>query len=260
MAITRKETWVSAICIQLYMRRIGTAGWSVPMGTMGEGTHLRRYSRVLSCCEINSTFYRAHRSTTWAKWARDTPTDFRFSIKAPKTITHEQKLCNTEHLLKFFLEQIEPLGEKAGPILFQLPPSLTFDPALAEEFLAMLRSLYKMDAALEPRHATWFTPSANALLKKQAIVRVAADPPEAAPQAAVPGGCASFVYYRLHGSPRTYYSSYTDDSLIALAAKIKNRKRAWVIFDNTALAYAYDNAVRLQKWSARGLVPPPRHK
>jgi uncharacterized protein YecE (DUF72 family) len=226
--------------------RIGTVGWSVPAKPKGEGTHLYHYSRRLPCVEINSTFYRTHRSATWAKWAAETPADFRFSIKAPKSVTHEAKLHNSEPILKAFFEQIEPVREKAGPILFQLPPSLAFDNALAEDFFIMLRTLYDRELVLEPRHASWFTSSVNILLKKHMIARVAADPPKGAAEAAEPGGDQRLTYYRLHGYPRIYYSSYDDDFLATLAAKVKEHKNAWIIFDNTALSHAYSNAIRLK--------------
>jgi uncharacterized protein YecE (DUF72 family) len=148
------------------MHWIGTAGWSVSAGEIKQGTHLHRYSRIFSCVEINSSFYRPHRASTWAKWAQETPSHFRFSIKAPKTITHERKLRNTTHLLEAFFEQIQPMGEKAGPVLFQLPPSLSFELAVADDFFSSLRTLYKGQVVLEPRHATWFTDSVNMLLKK----------------------------------------------------------------------------------------------
>ena len=150
-------------------------------------------------------------------------------------------------MLCAFLQQIEPLQEKAGPILFQLPPSLDFDAAVAEDFFAALRKLYSREAALEPRHESWFTPPADTLLRKYAIARVAADPPKGALQAAQPGGDLDLVYYRLHGAPRTYYSSYEDGFLAMLAAGISLQKNAWVIFDNTALSHAYANALSLQR-------------
>jgi uncharacterized protein YecE (DUF72 family) len=229
------------------MQRTGTAGWSLPSNPEEQGTRLQRYSRALPCVEINSTFYRAHRCTTWARWAAETPADFRFSIKAPKAVTHEAKLLNSQSLLKGFLQQIEPLQEKAGPLLFQLPPSLGFDAEVAKKFFAALRKLYRGEAVLEPRHESWFTPRADTLLRKHAIARVAADPPKGAPQAAQPGGCLNLVYYRLHGAPRTYYSSYEDGVLAILAAGISLHKNAWVIFDNTALSHAYANALSLQR-------------
>jgi uncharacterized protein YecE (DUF72 family) len=228
------------------MHRTGTAGWSLPIKPE-PGSHLYHYSRTLGCVEINSSFYRAHRASTWARWASETPEEFRFSIKAPKTITHEAKLRNAEVLLKAFLQQMEPIQEKAGPILFQLPPSLEFEPALAGDFLSSLRKFYKGDAALEPRHVTWFTADVDDLLKKYRIARVAADPPKGSPGAGEPGGAMHFAYYRLHGSPRTYYSSYEDPFLSRLAARVKALKNAWIIFDNTALSYAYPNALSFQK-------------
>jgi uncharacterized protein YecE (DUF72 family) len=229
------------------MHRTGTAGWSLPIKPSKPGSHLYHYSRTLGCVEINSSFYRPHRASTWARWASETPPDFRFSIKAPRTITHEAKLRKAEVLLKAFLEQIEPLQEKAGPILFQLPPSFEFEAALAGEFLALLRTLYKGDAALEPRHATWFTEDVEDLLKKYMIPRVAADPPKGSPDAGRPGGAMHFAYYRFHGSPRTYYSNYDDPFLSGLAARVKTLKDAWIIFDNTALSHAYPNALSFQK-------------
>jgi uncharacterized protein YecE (DUF72 family) len=233
------------------MYRVGTAGWSLPTKPKQEGTHLYHYSRRLPCTEVNSSFYRPHRATTWAKWAAETPVDFRFSIKAPKSITHEAKLRDTQPLLKAFLEQIEPIGTKVGPILFQLPPSLAFDPVLAKDFLATLRTLYRGEAVLEPRHATWFTLSVDALLNSYSIARAAADPPKGATEAAGPGGDLSLVYYRLHGSPRIYYSNYEDHFLAQFVSVIKAHKNAWVIFDNTALSHAYSNALHLRKLIAK---------
>ena len=228
------------------MIRVGTAGWSLPAKPEGEGTHLRHYARTLGCAEINSSFYRPHRASTWAKWAAETPKDFRFSIKAPKAITHEAKLRDAGSLLKEFLEQIAPMGKKTGPILFQLPPSLAFDASLAEDFLGTVRDQYRGEVALEPRNASWFTDEVKATLAKNHVARVAADPPKGDPRAAEPGGATRLVYYRLHGSPRIYYSAYEDEFLDALAGKLRGHRNAWVIFDNTVLSHAYRNAMSLQ--------------
>jgi uncharacterized protein YecE (DUF72 family) len=237
------------------MHRVGTAGWSLRAKPKEEGSHLYHYSRTLRCVEINSSFYRAHRANTWGRWAAETPAEFRFSLKAPRSITHEAGLRDTEPLVKAFLEQLEPIREKAGPILFQLPPALALDPVIAEDFLAMLRSLYRGEAVLEPRHASWFTPSVERLLNKYGVARAAADPPKGAPEAAEPGGYRSLIYYRLHGSPRTYYSNYEDGFLRDLAARIQSRENVWVIFDNTALSHAYSNALHLQALIAEAWKP-----
>jgi len=100
---------------------------------------------------------------------------------------------------------------------------------------------------LEPRHATWFTADVHDLLKSHMIARVAADPPKGSAEAGKPGGAMHFAYYRLHGSPRTYYSNYEDPFLSSLAESVKTLKNSWIIFDNTALSHAYPNALSFQK-------------
>jgi uncharacterized protein YecE (DUF72 family) len=106
---------------------IGTAGWSIPgihaQHFATEGSHLIRYARKLNCAEINSSFYREHKIETYRKWAAAVPHDFRFAVKAPRTITHEGELrVHGQEALKRFLEQTAALGEKRGPVLLQVPP------------------------------------------------------------------------------------------------------------------------------------------
>ncbi|MBS1816030.1 MAG: DUF72 domain-containing protein [Acidobacteria bacterium] len=227
--------------------RIGTAGWSVHKEhRVEEGSHLEQYARVFDAVEINSTFYRPHREATWRKWAASVPDEFRFAVKAPQTITHDAQLHDTRILLEAFRDQVSVLGEKLGPVLFQLPPKLVFDREGANAFFADVRAYFAGEVVLEPRHASWFTAEVDSLLKQHGVARVAADPPKGSPAAAEPGGDLSFAYYRLHGSPRVYYSSYGPEFLEDLARKIA-RCDAWVIFDNTTLAHAYLNALSLKK-------------
>ena len=236
------------------MLRIGTAGWTIRREHQdrlaGAGSHLARYATRFNAVEINSSFYRPHRPATYARWARETPDGFSFAVKMPRTVTHNAKLKGAEELLARFLGECGALGEKLGCILIQLPPSLVFDAGAAKQFFAGLRETYAGAAALEPRHASWFTKPAEAMLVRFRIARVAADPiPAKMAQigaAAEPGGFQGFAYRRLHGSPRIYYSDYDDDFLRALAAHLKVAGRdAWCIFDNTALGYATQNALAL---------------
>jgi uncharacterized protein YecE (DUF72 family) len=231
--------------------RIGTAGWSIPRESFShfitDGTHLERYSQTLNCCEINSSFYRPHRHGTWERWAKSVPDEFRFSVKAPKAITHQARLNCGLDLLSPFLEQIVFLGDKLGPVLFQLPPSLEFDETTARKFLSLLRANYSGDVVWEPRHSTWFNDQSNQLLEEFCIARVAADP-ACVPAAARPGGFAGVVYFRLHGSPRLYYSEYTQSFLDNLAAQLVDlaaQARVWCVFDNTASGFAIQNALDL---------------
>jgi uncharacterized protein YecE (DUF72 family) len=142
--------------------RVGTAGWSIPRASArpfdGPGTHLERYSRSFRCAEINSSFYRPHAAATYAKWRDSTPPDFRFAVKVPRTITHELRLQDTREPFAAFLSQTDGLGHKRGPLLPQLPPSLSFDATVATSFLGLVRKVYDGPVVCEPRHATWFSP------------------------------------------------------------------------------------------------------
>ena len=104
------------------------------------------------------------------------PADFRFSVKAPKAITHEARLNCGSEVFSAFLEQINSLHEKLGPVLIQLPPSLEFDYARARKFLALIRGSFSGDVVWEPRHGSWFDPQVDDLLMEYQIARVAADP------------------------------------------------------------------------------------
>jgi uncharacterized protein YecE (DUF72 family) len=233
--------------------RIGTAGWSIPRAAAGRfdtvGTHLQRYARRLRCSEINSSFHRPHATATYAKWRDRTPADFRFAVKMPRTITHDLKLRAARAPFVAFLAQTDGLAEKRGPILVQLPPSLSFDASVVRRFLDLVRRVYNGPMVCEPRHATWFSPAAASLLDRYRIARVAADPPPV-PDAIVPAGWPRIAYFRLHGSPRTYWSRYDENRIAALAAAVRGMSMAeevWCVFDNTASGAAIENAWELSE-------------
>jgi uncharacterized protein YecE (DUF72 family) len=241
---------------------IGTAGWSIPRSAVetcaGPGTHLERYARVLTCVEINSCFYRPHRESTYARWRESTPQDFRFAVKLPKQITHERRLTDAAPLIDDFLRQTAALGEKRGPILVQLPPSLAFDAPTASRFFDTLRDRYDAAVVCEPRHPTWFAPDAGALMTRHRIARVAADP-AVVPAAAKSGGFGGLVYVRWHGSPRTYWSRYEPSAIASLHARIDDWRQSaevWCIFDNTAAGFAIENAIALDRMT----IPASSHR
>lgn len=240
---------------------IGTAGWSLPRESQHRfpaadpaDSHLLRYARQLGAAEINSSFYRPHQRSTYERWAAATPPAFRFSVKLPRSITHDARLKDTEALQRAFLEQVAGLGDRLGCLLVQLPPSLALDAPVAEAFLRTLRGLQAAtDIAVEPRHASWFTPDGDALLAHWHAARVLADP-VLHDAGKAPGGWPGLVYCRLHGSPRIYYSAYEPALIEALAHRIRaathEARSVWCIFDNTASGAAAGNALDLQQHPA----------
>ena len=199
--------------------------------------------------EINSCFYRAHRFQTWQRWAESVPENFQFSVKAPRAITHEGLLQPDRAQLNDFLQQVNLLRKKLGPILFQLPPSLEFDARRTTAFLTLVREMHNEDIAFEPRHESWFQRGAGDLLTGFRVARVAADP-GVIPDAKDPGGWNGVVYFLLHGSPRKYYSAYDSDLLGSLATRMAHLSRVshvWCIFDNTASGAALGNALELHR-------------
>ena len=226
--------------------RIGCAGWSIARASAtefpGDGSHLQRYAAVLNAVEINSSFYRPHQPKTYARWSDSVPAGFRFSVKLPRAITHERRLVDSAELLARFAGEAGALGERLGCVLVQLPPSLALDAAVTAAFFQQLRATFACALACEARHPSWFGDTATALLRDQGITRVRADPPAGQPGPHVP--TTGLAYLRLHGSPHTYYSAYSDAQLEQLAEELRGRD-AWCIFDNTAAGAALPNALAL---------------
>jgi uncharacterized protein YecE (DUF72 family) len=240
--------------------KIGTAGWNIPRQVAdrfsAQRSALERYSGRFDVAEINSSFHRSHRLSTWARWRDASPPGFRFSVKLPKAITHEMKLVGCAAALEAFMVEADTLAEKLAVLLVQLPPSLAFDLQTAGAFFAELRSRTAAAIACEPRHRTWFDSDAEALLRSHKVSRVAADP-AVCEAAARPGGWPGIAYWRLHGSPAMYRSSYAD-RLEVYAQNLEQsacRAETWCIFDNTASSAATADALALQELLKRGSRP-----
>jgi uncharacterized protein YecE (DUF72 family) len=246
---------------------LGTAGWNVPSACRerigGQGSHLERYSQALRATEINTSFYKPHRRETYERWARTTPDDFRFAVKVPKAISHVPEPQASD--IEDFVKGAAGLGDKLAVFLVQFPPSRSFGEDEARRLFDLLQNATSVPIICEPRHASWFTDAVDQWLSARRISRVAADPSRAE-RADQPGGWQGLRYYRLHGSPRIYYSAYDADFLQRLAQRLSavlTMSEAWCIFDNTALGAALDNALTLQEAmtgrvdaSAEHLHPP----
>lgn len=207
---------------------------------------MQRYAARLNCVEINSSFYRPHRQQTYQRWAASVPAGFRFSVKMPKLITHVQRLQGCDQALDEFVLQCSGLGDRLGCLLVQLPPSLAFVESDAEAFFISLRRRFPGHVVLEPRHESWT--DAEALLVHYHIAQAAVDPSRISTDS-TPRGWPGLKYWRLHGSPRIYYSPYDLFRLERLAVELQAASAdglaAWCIFDNTASGAALDNALTL---------------
>ena len=238
---------------------VGSAGWNIPRlhktRFPADGSQLQRYSGRLNAAEINTSFYRPHAVATYERWAAAVPRDFRFSVKIPQVITHERGLTRAREPLERFLDESSGLGDRRGPLLLQLPPKYAFDARRAGRFFELLRQRYEGPVVCEPRHATWTTDAATRTLVKFRVARVAADPPRAA-GLETPGGWDGIIYYRWHGSPRPYFSTYSMEQLSDLAVKLRTATvDAWCIFDNTGSGSAAGNGIDLRERLGSPLPP-----
>jgi uncharacterized protein YecE (DUF72 family) len=233
---------------------VGCAGWALGSKDAAsfptQGSHLERYAQVFTSVEINSSFYRSHQSRTYARWADSVPDTFRFSVKMPRTITHESRLRRCEDILLGFLEEVSHLGAKLGCILVQLPPSLALGTNEAARFFSLLRAHTSIAVACEPRHASWLTPAGASVLHDAGVILVQADPPPIA-EVFDQSSDVPTLYIRLHGAPEIYYSAYDDEFIASIAARMRRAHErngtAWCIFDNTARGAAIPNALMLIK-------------
>lgn len=230
--------------------RVGTAGWALPKelrpAKRDERSRLADYAELFDLVEVNSTFYRLPRISTVERWAREVPASFRFSLKVPKVLSHAPG--GAGDALERFLEVAGALGRSCGCLLLQTPPQQHRNERI-EDLLFALREAAVAPVVFEPRHASWSSASGGSFLSHNGIARVAADPARA-PSDAVPGGNTDLVYYRLHGSPRIYWSAYGEAGVKAWAHRIAEhpkRTRVYVVFDNTAGGSATQDALLMRK-------------
>jgi uncharacterized protein YecE (DUF72 family) len=238
--------------------RIGISGWTYAPWRgvfypkkLPQKSELAYAAAIFPSIEINGTFYGLQRPEPFGRWRDETPDDFVFAVKGSRYITHMLKLKNVEApLSNFFASGLLRLGPKLGPILWQFPPRMKFDPERFRTFLELLpkttmeatalarqhdkrldgRDWLVCDVdqplrhALEIRDDSFRDPVFIALLREYGAALVCADTVE---WPLLMDLTADFVYCRLHGSEQLYVSGYDDVALDRWAARI----RAWVTGD-----------------------------
>jgi uncharacterized protein YecE (DUF72 family) len=188
---------------------IGTSGWSYkewkgsfyPEKLPAEEM-LRFYSSRFATVEVNNSFYRIPSERVLAGWAEQVPEGFRFVMKASRRVTHNNRLKDEDGSLAYFLRAVNPLGERLGPTLFQLPPTFKKDTTRLEDFLNRLPR--RWPAAIEFRHPTWFDDEVYDLLRAREVPLVTVDQDEGEGAGAPLVPTASWGYLRLR---RTHYET-----------------------------------------------------
>ncbi|MGM0368303.1 MAG: DUF72 domain-containing protein [Actinomycetota bacterium] len=207
---------------------------------------LQFYSSKFDTVEINNTFYNLPQKKTFRNWAKKTPENFLFSIKASRYITHMKKLKDCKQPLDNLLEVSSGLGKKLGPILFQLPKNLKKNAEKLKNFAGLLPN--DILCAFEFREKSWFDNEIYSILEASGYAIVISSSPSFPYHEKITG---EFCYIRLHGSEKLYSSSYTDKQLKKFANIAKKCKEkgldSYIYFNNDAKGHAFRNALTLKE-------------
>jgi uncharacterized protein YecE (DUF72 family) len=258
--------------------RVGISGWRYPPWRkvyypdgLPQRAELEYASSRLNSIELNGSFYALQRPESYQRWYAATPDGFVFSVKGPRFVTHLKRLADVDApLANFFASGILALGNKLGPVLWQLPPNFQYDAARCADFFAQLprttaeaaehakrhdermegRALLEpavdgpLRYAIEVRHESFKTEGFVELAREHGIAVVCADTAGKWPM--FEDVTADFAYARLHGADELYVSGYDDKSLDRWARKIRSWNcDAFVYFDNDAKVHSPYDAERL---------------
>jgi len=207
---------------------------------------LEFYAEKYDTVEINSSFYHLPRLSTCENWRKRVPEEFIFAMKASRFITHIKKLRDTGEPVGKFFEVIQPLGEKLGPVLFQLPPGMKKDITLLGQFIETLPKGYRH--VFEFRNNTWYGDDLFELLDRANIAFCIHDLPGKVSPCEVTGG---FAYIRFHGASQAYSSCYRGAELETWAVRmngyLKTGRDVYAYFNNDIMGYAVENAETLKR-------------
>jgi uncharacterized protein YecE (DUF72 family) len=232
---------------------IGTSGWhyrhwrgNFYPAELTSKQYLSWYIRHFNTVEVNNCFYRLPTESSVEAWREATPSEFCFAVKASRFITHIKRLREAQDALNMFLERMEVLRQKLGPVLFQLPPNWHVNLDRLSEFLALLPHK-RHQFVCEFRDWTWYTPAVFDLLRKYNVALCVHDlhgqltPIELT---------ADFTYIRFHGATGKYQGSYTDRMLAEWAQTIckwvPKLRDIYIYFNNDQGGHAVRNALTLE--------------
>jgi len=231
--------------------RVGISGWRYapwrgdfyPVGLV-QRDELAYASSRLRTIEINGSFYSLQRESSWRSWRDTVPDDFVFSVKGGRYITHMLRMRNVEAALeKFFAQGVFSLGDRLGPILWQLPERVSFEPDVVDHFLSLLPRTTpdgrRLRHAMEVRSHSFVTDEFFALLDSHRVTSVIADTAGTWPVLDHVAG--DLVYVRLHGSEELYSSGYDDTAL----DEWSRRCQGWLDEGRDVFVY-FDNDIKVR--------------
>jgi uncharacterized protein YecE (DUF72 family) len=230
---------------------IGTSGWNYKHWSeifypkdCPQSKWLEFYANQFGTVELNASFYRLPKPQTFENWRDRTPDNFLWAVKANRYITHIKRIKDVQEPLERFFSSVALLKEKLGPILFQLPPTLSFDEAVFSGFCQHLKGNHLY--TLEVRHPSWAQERVMEMLRDNNIALCVSDTAGRYPY--IEEDTATFIYIRLHGSKKLYASEYSEEELQTYAQKIRDwAKDVYLYFDNDYGGYAIKNAKRLKE-------------
>jgi len=207
--------------------------------------YLAYYSSRFKTVEINSTFYRKPIAKTLERWRESTTDDFKIFIKIPKTITHVCRLENIAEQTSEFCDYISAgLQQKLAGFLFQLPPSFKNTPDNLEKVLQTVDKKYLN--VIEFRDNSWWNTEIQEILREKSLIFCGVSIPKNIPEDFIINN-ENFAYYRLHGVPQMFKSSYSDEQLEKLADQVKKFSgTSYIFFNNTFGVAAINNALSLK--------------
>lgn len=234
---------------------IGTSGWTYNHWKHGffEGVPQKRWlehcAERFSGLELNGTFYRLQRETTFRQWIARTPGDFVFTAKGHRFVTHNKKLIDSDETVVTTRDNMRPFAKKLAVVVWQLPDRFSANLERLEEFASTLSRRWRsVRHSIEFRHPSWFGDDVAAVMSSH---RIAVCQSDAATWPLWDAVTTDLVYLRLHGHTDTYRSRYSDEQLDSWARRI----RQWLAegcdvhayFDNDAEGHAPYDALRLME-------------
>lgn len=231
---------------------IGTSGWHYDHWQyrfypekLTKAKWLEFYATIFTTVELNSSFYRLPSEAAFSAWHDSSPANFTFAVKVSRFITHIKRLRNSKEMVETFVSRAKILGEKLGPLLYQLPPNMRRNDEILDSFLSTLPQ--GMKHVFEFRHQSWLEDKVFGILHKHNAGFCVFDMPSVTcPLVAT----ADFAYIRFHGSTGLYWSCYSDEELASWAKKLADLgadlKAIYIYFNNDAEAFAVRNAMTLR--------------